>query len=485
VRGARLRRRPARALLAAALLAPGVWGCGPDREEPAEARPSILLFVIDTLRADAVGAYGAPEGVTPNLDALAGRGLRFANAFASAPWTLPSHASLLFGLGVEEHHLGLGGRAILAPQWESLADRLSAVGYETVGFAENPLVSAPFGLTRGFERFEARSVEELLADFRGRADAARFDVVGRVGRWARDREGRRPFLLFVNVLDPHLPYTVRGDDRFLPEGVSSAEAAEVSQEPDRICDALPPPEELAILRGLYLGDVAAADAKLGAVVRAAREAGRGGRLVTVVTSDHGEHLGEHGLLDHQFTLRHEALHVPLVVEGLDAEPAVVDEAVSLSQLAAAALRWTGVEPAGAPDPSALPGPPGGAGPGVIAAYDDTPPADWPDAVPLPGVDRMDATRRACGEEDRVFGSMLSLIRPPYKLTWYERYPPELHDLRWDAAERSNLIDVLPEIAAPLQAKLRALLAEADPFRAHDTPTDPEVLERLRAMGYAE
>ena len=103
---------PLALLLAALLVGAGATGCGPPPAERS-ARPSIVLFVIDTLRADAVSAYGAPAGVTPNVDALAREGLLYERAYAPAPWTVPSHATLFTGLDPEQHGTGLYGQMVL------------------------------------------------------------------------------------------------------------------------------------------------------------------------------------------------------------------------------------------------------------------------------------------------------------------------------------------------------------------------------------
>ena len=107
---------------------------------PVDVSPSILLVVIDTLRADAVSAYGAVEGTTPFVDSLAAAGLRYQRAYAPSPWTLPSHATLFTGLWPERHGVGVGGRMLLPEGLPTLAERMGQAGFETVGFSENPIV---------------------------------------------------------------------------------------------------------------------------------------------------------------------------------------------------------------------------------------------------------------------------------------------------------------------------------------------------------
>ncbi len=260
----------------------------------------------------------------------------------------------------------------------------------------------------------------------------------------------------------------------------------------RICESVPNPEELELLRGLYLGDVRAADAKLGRLIERLRERGLAENLITVVTSDHGEHFGEHRLLEHAFSVREATLRVPLVVHGLpDVEPARIEQPVRLSQIAPSILRWTG-----APLPAELSAPPLPLEPGepvepvgepFFGFYSDR-------SIDAPNVDRAlvradkKSRRQFCGESDPVFGDMVALLDYPLKLIWYERYPPELYDLSWDPLEKSNLASQQPERVERLAAAAEAFARAAGlaDFASSDAPELPaEAVEALRALGYAD
>ena len=154
---------------------------------------------------------------------------------------------------------------------------------------------------------------------------------------------------FVNVVDPHWPYTVREDNPFLPPGVSREQAAAVSQwPPDDVCAGAERARAREIEHGLYLGDVRAADAKLAVVQKALADAGLGAGLITIATADHGEHFGEHRLGHHQFSVHEALLHVPLVIAGLKGEPrGVIDEPVQLADILPTVLAWAHLpQPAG-------------------------------------------------------------------------------------------------------------------------------------------
>ena len=216
-------------------------GCTPERVEPVDPRPSILLVVVDTLRADAVSAYGAIEGTTPAFDALASGGLLYGRAYAPSSWTLPSHASLLTGFGPDRHGVGIAGRMGLRAELATLAERLADAGYQTAGFSGNPLVSDLFGFEQGFGRFAARTVEDAMNE-ENNPGSSQFDIVDEVTAFAAKRDRERPFFVFVNLFDPHTPYLVREENRFVDPDVSVGDSwtpDDLKNAAYRICGRVP------------------------------------------------------------------------------------------------------------------------------------------------------------------------------------------------------------------------------------------------------
>ena len=459
---------------------------------PVDERPSILLLVVDTLRADAVSAYGASEGTTPTIDSLAAQGLLYSRAYAPAPWTIPSHASLFTGFGIEVHGTGLAGQSSLPERFVTLAERLSASGYETAAFTENMIVSDAFQLLQGFS-YRRSTVLKRMEQDAPIDHLVTIDLEAQIRRWLGKRDTRKPFFAFVNIFEAHSPYTVREENPWVPAGASPSEVRRFASKPEtHLCSQLPSERDRAILRGLYLGDVFAADALIAGLRGKISAAETKRDLITIVTSDHGEFFGEGELMGHEFGLRHGGLHIPLVVHGLTGvEPASIDTPVRLVDVTASVLTWAGAEAvpkiAGRPLPTSA-SPASGEPRALRAAYSDSVtviPEVWGDTIVS---EDREKPRAACGPRDKVFGGMASLIDYPYKFNWFERYPPELYDLRWDTDEQSDLSGHQPELVSRFSREIADFIAAtglADPERQPEVSPSREQVEALRALGYID
>lgn len=293
-------------LLALALLA----SCS---REPAQS--NIVIVVLDTVRWDLTGVGATSGGVTPALDQLGNEGTVFTRAWSNAPWTVPSHASIFSGLLPSAHEC-TGLRFAFLSQSPTFAELLSESGYETVAFFSNPwLTDRLTGMLRGFEnRFiESGRGTEIL----NTVDQGGARTVSNISEWLRGRRGRRPFLMFVNFLEPHLPYHPPSDYRTAHLSDIPSDYIVTTNWAHEFNAGLRSKEEADFDRigRLYAGDVNTADRYLGELVRLLREHGLYDDAVIIVASDHGENLGEHGFLDHQFGVFAELIDVPLVVRA--------------------------------------------------------------------------------------------------------------------------------------------------------------------------
>jgi choline-sulfatase len=273
----------------------------PRRTDGGGSRPSILLVTLDTTRADAIG----PEAVgveTPVFDALAARGRRYRQAYATCPETLPSHTSMMTGLYPAEHGIHENGRH-LARDRPVLAERLREAGYATAAFVSSFTLARRFGLARGFDVYD----DEPSA---GREERTSRQTTDRALAYLQ-REERRPLLLWVHYYDPHAPY-----------------------EP-------PEPFRSRYAKTPYLGEVAAMDEQLGRLLEGFARQVRG-PVAIVVAGDHGEGLGEHGESQHGKLLYQATMHVPLVLVGPGVAPGVSDTPVSSRRVFPTILDWAGL-----------------------------------------------------------------------------------------------------------------------------------------------
>jgi len=301
------------ALLAALLLA-GVavveFGLG----EPA-ADPNVILIVLDTVRADQVGALG-PSGlpITPFLDSLAKDGLVFTRARSAANWTLPAHASMFTGLLPTEHGCHFEHR-YLPEEAQTVAEILRDLDYITAGFSANVNVSRAFNLDQGFDSFyETWSDETVQAG--ASPDAA---IEARVAKWLK-RPPQQPVFLFVNLMDAHLPYRAAPEFSEHHGRPAGAIDEELLERPDFLDLVLAGQVEVdealrSALRLKYANAISGLDARLARLYAAFQRAGLLDHAVLIITSDHGENLGDHGLVDHQASLHETVLRVPLILHG--------------------------------------------------------------------------------------------------------------------------------------------------------------------------
>ena len=295
------------ALLALSGLA--VLSCKGGPPVSGRGQPSILLVTLDTTRADSLESEEVSP-VGPAFAGLAARGLHFTQAYATAPQTLPSHASMLTGLypaghGVHENGRRYDGRVPL------VAERLREAGYATAAFVSGFPLDRQFGLERGFELYD----DELGGDGTQRGAAA---TTARALDYL-SREGRRSIFLWVHYYDAHEPY-----------------------EP-------PEPYRSRFAGKPYLGELAAVDAEVGKLV-GAFEAKAGEReSVIVVVGDHGEGLGDHGESLHGNLLYQGVMRVPMAIAGAGITPAVRAEPVSTRRIFDTLLGWAGLGPDSGPD----------------------------------------------------------------------------------------------------------------------------------------
>lgn len=464
-------------IIAAIVMASVGWTCrGPAR--PAKPpRPNVLLVVLDTTRADYLSCYGYPAPTTPHLDRLAAEGTLYRRAFATDFWTLPSHASLLTGL-----YPGAAGATSETSQLPAaavtLAERLRQAGYATGAVVRNAWLSEERGFAQGFDDF----VESWRGDDEVSELVGEHAAVDAATAWLEEHVGG-PSFLFVNLNIAHLPYTPAEELRrrfaareWPPEQL--ARAQEVQGGWAHLTGTTPLGEtDFLLLRELYAAEVAQADELAGRLLDALRQGGTIDDTLVIVTSDHGENLGEHGLIDHVNSMYDTTLRVPLLVRYPPrfAAGSVVDDLVSLVDVVPTVLDACG----------------------LTEGLDVTRSLGRRDrrrrravfaenARPLHGIERL---RRYFPHFDAtVIDHRLRVIRTErHKLIWKVGTAAELFDLEADPGETVDLADTRQELRNELLAALRewTLGLEMPGAVERFESRDAEALERLRALGYVE
>jgi arylsulfatase A-like enzyme/Flp pilus assembly protein TadD len=388
-----------------------------------------VLITVDTLRADRVGAYGYQPARTPTFDAVAAAGVRFDRAYATAPITLTSHASLLTGRYPPGHgarHNGMAMNATVA----TLATALDAAGFATGAFVSAFPLDRRFGLHRGFDEYD--DVVERGPDGRPLNERPGAETARRARVWLDAHRNQR-FFLWLHVFEPHAPY---GD----PDTAGSRSVTA------RYDDEIAAADRAAALVLDGLGDAAAS-------------------TLVIMTSDHGEAFGEHEEIGHSIFVYDTTLRVPLVMRGPGVPAAKTLAApVTLADIAPTALAVLGV-----------------------TGFD----ADGVNLARMMEAD--DAGERTIYAESFApffdFGwSPLRSVRDA-KSKYIAAPRPELYDLASDPGETRNIASQDPQRAAQLLARVERFgpaVAEAMAGKPADAPVSPpnaEAANRLRALGY--
>src|SRR5262249_8442687 len=308
--------------------------------------PNIIILLLDTARAQNFSGYGYTHSTSPHIDAIAAEGVVYEQAIAPGSWSLPSQVGLLTGMfpskhGAHELHLSYAHHSPMLPEV------LQEAGYHTLGISSNSWMSDEFGVTHGFECYLK------LWQYRHTAPAASVATTSGMGTWIDQKVQRwywrhifprrnraqhvnryirtllaqtpEPFFVYAIYWDMHLPYAAQDEHttRWLPPGVSLRQARRVNRDSLQYLAGQTPmsEEDFTVLRAFYDGALASLDAEIGAFVAWLRQRGVLDRTMLIITSDHGENIGDHGLMSHAYSLHDTLIHVPLIVRYPDLFPA--------------------------------------------------------------------------------------------------------------------------------------------------------------------
>jgi len=306
----------------ALLLAVSALALACDGSKTARSRPNILLVTLDTMRADYLEPYGAPKGASPQINAIAARGVVFERMLAASSRTAPSHASLFTSLWVRDHSIGYHNGGTRLSNEPTLAGLLANAGYETAAFVSNVMLKRRIGLDANFDHYDDALPDREMnrPQFERTADK----TTGRARAWL-DLPHERPLFLWVHYNDPHGPYTPPPMYVEVLSGEPDAQLPVLSVQ--RGIGGIPKYQvfgserEPRQYRARYAAEVRYLDASIGRLVGAFEQSASDASAIVVITADHGESMGEEGVyFSHGFGTAPNLAHIPflLLAEGLPA-----------------------------------------------------------------------------------------------------------------------------------------------------------------------
>ncbi len=470
--------------------------------------PNVLILLMDTARAQSFSSYGYERLTTPNIDALAEESVLYEQAIATGCWSLPSQISMLTGLfpskhGAHELHLSY------SHHYPTLPEILRDAGYTTLGVSPNSWMSDEFGTTHGFDTYLKlwQYLPTLPATAEARANPL-INLAHRLNRFytrhlfpQRNRARHvnqhvldllnktpEPFFLYTIYWDMHLPYYPAGDHatRWRAPGVTAAQADAVNRNPIlyHAGQTSMSRADFEILRADYDGALATIDAEIGALVDTLRQRNQLDNTILIITSDHGENIGDHGLMSHAYSLHDTLLRVPLLirypahfpkgkrvhhqVQLTDLVPTILD----LAEIDRSDIRDNLQGLSLLNDPDATDERPAYAE--MVAPHPSMPAlsrrAGLPEDTPLPQLDR----------------ALRCLRTSQSKFIWASDGQHALYDLSQDPKELTNRYAEKPELAATLEQALMAWQPPTGiPLSAPAPEMPPDVRQRLRDLGYID
>jgi arylsulfatase A-like enzyme/Tfp pilus assembly protein PilF len=394
---------------------------------------NVLLITLDTTRADHLSCYAPGHARTPNLDALAARGVRFAHATAQVPLTLPSHACIMTGSYPMVHQLRDMGGFVLDKSHPTIASLMQSAGFATAAFVGSRAVAHHFGLSHGFDTYDddmGPQTEEgkLPGIFAERRAGV---VSDHALDWLK-QNGRRRFFLWAHYYDPHQPYDP------------------------------PEPYKHEYAKSLYDGEIAYMDEQVGRLLSGLDQLGIASRTLVIAVGDHGESLGEHGEATHGIFLYDATLHVPLLVAGPDVPRGkVIDDQVRSIDIHPTVMEFLNL----------------------------------PSSSEAQGVSLWPLLRQ--GTHVRSNYSYGETIYPRTYMGWSELRAmrtdtwkfilaphPELYNLEHDPGETQNLIPNHPAEADQLQKKIWEIAGtQARTEKVETVPVDEQTRQELASLGY--
>mgnify|MGYP000055993836 CR=1 FL=1 len=452
-------------------------------------KPNIVFILIDTLRADRLGAYGYQQSASQAIDAVAAEGAVFENVISPAPWTQPAMASLFSSTFPGVHKVvdyGLANRikegtqkkiAVFDDRFVTLAEVLKQAGYETAAFNANILLGKEYGFAQGFDLYADRSVKRKST----RGDVLNSEALA----WLKQRDTEKPFFLYMHYMDVHGSYYAR--DEFVQQHVDKLGPVNnltplTPKEKNamgyinggfarKAADKYPELEKYReFWSALYDAAITEMDYHIKSLVEGLKELGLWDECYTMITADHGEELCERGIWSHGLSLYHTELHVPLL------------------------LRWPGTIPAGQRIPTntqlidimptlmdqlSLETVPGLQGRSLTSNIEGKQTA-------RPVFSYAEAVKTGAPQFAAYLGQWKLLLKADPR---QQTFAAEYYDLKKDPSERVNLAEKHPakvkQLSNAIQDQINTNLELGQQTQVITNPMASEHYDELKSLGYVE
>lgn len=487
-----------------------------------ESTPNIVILVLDTARARNFSCYGHSRQTTPTIDSIADEGTKFKEVTSVSPWTLPSHASLFTGVPPTVHQTN-SFNSRLPHSLETLAEYLNRYGYRTVGMANNPWFSTEFGLTRGFDEFHQlfspfggnnyRRFASLLTDqsksfpnrlatllseqsvlslIQNGMNAAYRQLNFQEDNGAQTAVSKsiniigedQPYLLFVNFLEPHLPYEPPEKYKweFIPDKIPDSKVDEVNQNAREynVRNVDMDESDFDILERLYDAEIKYVDERIDDIVSALKQTGDWDKTLLFILGDHGENIGDHHLMSHNYSLHETLTRIPLIVHFPEQIGGIANTGSRVSTLDIPATitdmqkdvydtKFEEVQN------------------GSSLLHDDNSRSIVAEYLnPIPPVEKMEERCKNPDFDVSIFDRKLrSIYEDGYKFMWGSDGTRALYKVTEDRDERDNLMKIKPEIASKCESQLDEWVKhhERETMEEHGANVQANVEEKLEDLGY--
>ncbi len=480
--------------------------------------PNIILIILDTARAQSFSCYGYKRETTPNIDRIAQEGVLFENTISPSPWTLPSHASIFTGMypsrhGCHEKH------KFLNRNLPTLPEILMNIGYRTIGISNNSWISKNFGFDNGFDTFiklwQIIQYETDLADASAKGKDKYKKAMGLVIKgnpfiniangvygkyfWRRYDYGARrinrivkkllhdeltksrtPFFIFINYLEPHLIYRAPEPffGMFLAKTISKKDALSVNQDAWGYMGEIAPmtKTDFEVLKALYDAELFYLDYRIGEVYELLKKADLLDNSLLIITSDHGENIGEHNLMDHQYCLYDTLLKVPFIMRfpGIFEGGKRIGNIVQTTDIVPTMMELLSLQ-----DQRLLRGVQGesllknGNKRFAVSEY----------IAPQPPIEVI-SKRYPEGNFSKYNTTLTSMRSYEWKLIVSSDNKDELYNILEDPAETKNLWNIHKDIYIDMRSKIDFWIREnRKDVEDEDTHVSTEIKKRLEALGY--